>query len=249
MYSYFLDPFLSHKKYDKSLREIETRLLDLGVTGRMHKLSKFKDPKTMVREEIKRGAKTLVVMGDDDTIGNFLDLAVDENLVFGIIPFGKKNKISELLGLPAGVEACDVLSARIIEKLDVGRINMHYFLSSILIPRGQVTLIFDGKYKVSTPEDREVVVSNLEYKQQANPRDGFLETVIRGRRLLNLFGDIKYTFNPVGGDSRFFVKKLLVAAEKPFVAMADGRKLWQELAQIDVASKKLKVIVGKDREI
>lgn len=249
MYSYFLDPFLSHKKYDKELRAIETRLVDLGIAGRMHRMTKFKDLKTIIQNEIKHGVKTIVALGDDDTLGNFLDLAIEENLVLGIIPFGAKNKLSQLLGVETSLEACDILGARIIEKLDIGRINMHYFLSSIMIPRGQVTLIFDGKYKVSAVEDREVVVSNLEYKHQANPRDGLLEAVIRGRRLFNLFGDMKHTFNHLGRDSRFFVKKLLVAAEKPFAVMADGRKLWQDLAQIEIASKKLKVIVGKDREI
>lgn len=249
MYSYILDCFLSEKKYDKELRAIETRLVDLGIGGRMYKLTKFKNPKDIVAEEIKKGTKTLVLLGNDETISNFLDTIVEENLTLGIIPFGAENKLSALLGIPPGVAACDTLGSRIIEKLDIGRINMHYFLSSIVIPQGEVTLIFDGKYKVALQDKREVVISNIEHKLVANPRDGMLEAVIRSRKMFNLFGEAKQAFSRTNGDSRFFVKKALIAAEKPFHAFADGRKLWQDLAQIEVASKKLKVIVGKDREI
>jgi len=249
MYSYILDTFLSGKKYDKELRAIETRLVDLGIGGRMHKLTKFKNPKDIVAEEIKKGTKTLVLLGNDNTLGSFLDMIVEEGLTMGIIPFGEENKLAKLLGIPLGVEACDTLGSRIIEKLDIGRMNMHYFLSSIVIPRGGVTLIFDGKYKVAAADDREVVISNIEHKRVANPRDGMLEAVIRSRKMFNFFGDVKNAFNRPAGDSRFFVKKAIIAAEKPFPAFADGRKLWQDLAQIEVASKKLKVIVGRDREI
>ncbi len=249
MYSYILDVFLSEKKYDKDLRAIERRLVDLGIGGRMHKLTKFKNPKDIVAEEMKKGAKTLVLLGNDETVGAFLDVVVEEGLILGIIPFGEKNNIAALLGIPNGVEACDILGSRIIEKLDIGRVNMHYFLSSVVIPRGHITLIFDGKYKVSAHDDREVVISNIAPLHGANPRDGMLEAVIRSRKMFNFFGDMKQAFRQPKGDSRFFVKKALIAAEKPFPAFADGRKLWQDLAQIEVASRKLKVIVGKDREI
>ena len=72
----------------------------------------------------------------------------DSGVATGIIPLGKDaNKIADMLGVPTGVAACDVISARIIEEVDIGVVNGLRFLHNLTIDQGSACQVLcDNNY-------------------------------------------------------------------------------------------------------
>ena len=131
MYYYLYDSCLNQKKYNNLLAKVETRLTDLGINGKINYLSFLKNIEQILQEEIKRGVKTVVVVGNDRTFGQTLGTLAGLGVTIGLIPIDKSSQIAKFLGLPDGERACDTISSRIIKKIDLGQINNCYFFTSL----------------------------------------------------------------------------------------------------------------------
>ena len=128
MYSYLYDASLAQKKYISLLARIEARLSTLGIDGKITYLSFLKNIKNILREEVRRGAKNLVIVGGDQTVNQVLNLVTEFDLAFGFIPL-QASPLGKILGITNPLAACDVLAARKIEKLDLGLVNDYFFLT------------------------------------------------------------------------------------------------------------------------
>jgi len=260
MYYYLYDLFLNDKKYDKLLARIESRLTDLGINGKIGRLTMLKNVDELVQDEISRGAKTVVAVGNDKTLCKVLNgLAKSDDVVLGFIPIGSGNDIAKDLGIDLEEAACDILSARKIEKIDLGKANGQYFLSNVQIKSGQIELEFDKGYKVIPVNNNEVVIYNLAsssimlQNKFINPQDGWLETLVEPKRpglikLLNIFLKSK-KFKKIGGRSVFPTKKLVInsSGPEPVPVLIDNEKVLKTPVKIEIAPKKLKMVVGKNR--
>ncbi len=252
MYHYVYESFLTDPKFAKQLSAIENRLTDLGIYGSVHRLALFKTMKGTIQDAVRRGAKTLVVVGDDGSVARAIDaIAEFPGVTFGIIPVGDKNSIAKLLGLDDAMAACDVLSARLVEELDLGKVNSHYFLTSLRIP-GAVSAECDGRYTVSPVDGGEICISNfsLEADGPGDPRDGRLETMVKTAAR----GFFKSIFSPAyagAGLSVFPTEKVVVrsAGNVQMNATADGQPYQDAEFRIEIMPRQLKVIVGKGRQI
>jgi len=58
--------------------------------------------------------------------------------------------VAKLLGLPTNEFSCDVLSARLIENIDLGKINNEVFFSFIDIPAQEAIFACDHQYLIKT---------------------------------------------------------------------------------------------------
>ena len=259
MYYYLYDSFLNDKKYEKVLARIESRLTDLGINGKIGRLNILKNPNELVEDEIKSGAKTVVVVGNDKTVIQILNALAGNKAVLGFIPLGSDNKLSEVLGIPYGEEACDLLSARRVKKIDLGKANNQYFLSNLQIKSNKVELEFEKGYKVIPVKNNEITIYNLagpEIMSQSKfikPQDGLLETLVEPQKVnlpkfLNILSKPK-KFKEVGKRSIFPTKKLTIKSldSEPVSVLLDGIKVLKTPVKVEVALKKLTVIVGKDR--
>jgi diacylglycerol kinase family enzyme len=177
MYLYLYDSFLSDGKYEKELSEIENYLTDLGITGTIERVSVFKTIKDILKSALKKGAQTIVVVGNDNTFREAIKFIPDFGITFGFIPLGQPNYIARFLGIPAGVASCDTLSARIIEKIDVGKIsagggsstgsgNDKYFLGAITVPKMHAKINCDGKYSITLKEIGDVTICNTPFSEE-----------------------------------------------------------------------------------
>ena len=119
MYLYLYDSFLNNKKYSGLLAKIETRLTDLGIGGKIFRLSPLRNVTELMNDEVKSGIKTVVVVGNDKTTSTIINLAAQLSVTLGIIPVGPDNKIAQILGINSPEEACNILAARKIEKVDL----------------------------------------------------------------------------------------------------------------------------------
>lgn len=256
MYYYIYDSYLNDKKYEIILHRIENRLMDLGINGKREKLTLLKSLREIVEQGIKSQAETIVVVGNDRTISKVISFLPNYSVILGIIPVGPENKIAKILGIPEGERACDVLSGRIIEKIDLGKVNNNYFLFSLEIPTKQEVVLECENYQITPLANSETIsICNLGnifngkvdlYKKVYNPRDGVLEAVITpGSDLPRFFGIFKRQYTK---ESVFFIRKVKIKSVKESISMkADGEVVVKTPAIIEVAPKKLKIIVGKNR--
>lgn len=253
MYYFIYDSFVRDRRYQRVLAAIETRLTDLGLSGRIGRLNAFTNARGLVRDETRRGAKTIVVVGNDETVAEVVSGIGEADVTLGIIPVGQPNEIARSLGIPEGEEACDVLSRRVTQKVDLGLVNGQLFLSEVRLPAGDFQVEVEGKYRLR-PQTAgcEVVVSNLRGsgspifgspREPGDPQDGLLDAMV----LPKSGGLIDSIRNRLVGSTLIPVKRLTVRGQEAFEAYVDTVKTNATEMVIEVAPARLKVITGRER--
>lgn len=260
MYFYIYDSFLTEKKYTKIVSRIETRLASLGIAGKKHQLSILRRVDEMVEGILKKESPTIVVIGSDQTFYRAAPPMANTNAVLGFIPTQADSLMANLLGLPVNEYACDVISARRVEKINFGKINGQRFFSSLEFDANKTKLTADNKYQIIPKRVKTVKVINLDLLQfrkisqepdwqrlASNPKDEYLEILMGtpGKEFLFLKRKERR-------DSLFFVKKLKVKSKKPnqeILIKVDKEKIVKTPALIESTKEDLKIIVGKDRLI
>ncbi len=257
MYFYLYDSFAGDSKHEKEISEIENYLTDLGIAGTIERVSIFKTIRDILRSAAKKGAKTIVVVGNDHTFREAIKFFPDFGITFGFIPLGAPNYIAQFLGIPPGPEACNSLSARIVEKIDIGRINDKYFLGTILIPKTKLTMRCDGKYNLTLTETGDIVICNTPFSEEAaelsnallDPRDEKLDVFISTLpssildKVKRIFGGGKNTPN----QSHLTAKQIKINLENELTLFADKSEITDKNFDIGIANEKIKLIIGKNR--
>ncbi len=232
---------------------MEIRLTDFGIAGKILRLQAATNAQEIIEDEIQRGATCVVIVGNDNTFGHVLSRAATCNTLFGFLPVGPNNAIADVLGIPVGVDACDILARRRKVKLDVGWFNNRYFISRLHIPPNDIVIEYDEKFQVSCNMGKmELVVCNLrpfvwrKNRRQAeimvHPQDGKLEAFIRPIVGRGIFHD-KYDEPSV-----FPFEEIIVHSQKPFIVDADGKQSKEIEITIRLAKKRINMIVGKGRQ-
>ncbi len=243
MYTYIVEAAANTKKYENELARVESRLIELEISGRIEKLTILKSLKEIINDAVRNHSETVVLIGSDKLVNDAMSTLAEADVTIGIIPIGASNVIAEALGIPNGTEACDVLSARITATLDLGKVNNRYFLSKLYVPAGSnVTLECDSKFQVSALTPSTIDIAN--FSEESNPRDGHLDVVVRPEVTKRFFGRSSYSRASV-----FPFKKLTIrSGSDSLPIMSDGETIIKTPATVEVAPKKLKVIVGKHRQ-
>lgn len=250
MYQYIYDSFLADNKYFKILSSIENRLTDLGLAGRIDRLTLFKDVRDLIEKAVQRGVKTVVAVGNDATLHQIINAVSDINVAIGLIPVGPQNEVAEVLGIPEGVLACDCLSHRLIQKVDLGKINDYYFLSHVQTSSAELNLKCGGKYCVKSTKNNKIKIYNLPSPdRKANPQDGYLEAQIEpaGRFFKNVARGLGLSAPRQNQASCFPIKKIFLESKKEMQILVDGLKTINAPVEIQILSQRLKIIVGKNR--
>ncbi len=241
MYCYLYDDYIQgNKRFEKELMLIENRLTDLGIAGKISRLALFRNAEEMIRDEIDKGVSTVVVLGNDETVRKVLNVIAESHVTFGIIPIGPKNELARLMGVPLGVAACDILSARRVETIDVGIINGRKFITGILVPNFRAEITFEEKFRVfSTSHTAELEIRNL--ADLSNPFDGLLQAVIRADVKHGWFG------RTTKEESILPLQSMTLRSDKPITLYADGERMEGTRFDISVEPLGIKMIIGKDR--
>ena len=252
MYIYLYDNFLNKKKFVDTVKACETRLTDFGIAGKIIRLQPFTNTESVIEDEIKKGAKTIVIVGNDATFGSILSRAATSDVLFGFLPIGPGNSIAAVLGIPVGVEACDSLSRRRKLKLDIGWVanRNRFFISQLHIPPADITVAYDEKFTVSSKNGKmELVVCNLQpfvwqEKGRADyivhPQDGKLEAFLRPLAHKGIFRDVYEE------PSIFPFEEMMVSSKTPFAVEADGNITKETKITIKLAKSRVQMIVGRE---
>jgi len=242
---YIYDDYLNKTKYSRVLNRVEIRLTDLGLNGKIIRLGTIKNIRDVIQNEIKNGAKTIVAVGNNQTVNKIIGSVIDnelygffqKNILFSIIPVGEDNSIADSLGIKKEEEACNILLARRVKKIDIGIVNNYYFLNKATIPCQGTTIDIAGEYSIESQEKGTVSVFNLRSSEgddknlKVNPIDGKLDVYIKNRNR-----ELTYVS----------VNKLSIT-NPDYPLILDGIIEIKTPAEISIIPGKLNVIVGKDR--
>lgn len=246
MYCYIYDEELQSKQYERELAAIENRLTDLEIQGSIARLAMFRDAGELIRDKVTKGAHTIIAVGNDKTLRRVMDATYDLDVTIGLIPVGKGQTIAGLLGIPSGVDACDVLSARITENIDLGELNGAPFLHQIeweLSSGAQIRC--DRQFSAFVPRQGRVYMRNLSEGSEdglspSHPADGKLELIIEtpekkflGRK------SVHRSFIPF--------EYIEVRAEREQKLLVDSEAFSFQEFRVRVRPEALKLIVGKGR--
>lgn len=257
MFAYVYDGFVTHRRHERTLTQIESRLTDLGISGRIERLTMFKNIREIAADAERRGSETIVAVGNDETVGKLVEVAGDFEMALGVIPVGDgSHRIAEMLGMPHGPEACEALSRRILRTIDLGRVNGRYFLSSIHIPRTRAKISCNGQYDVIPTEDNEVRICNLEImgagpnggEKVSSPRDGQFETVFRPAASRGFFSRLWRTPAEEEKPTVIPARHLHLTHKQPITVIRDGQRFSSTSLKVEIIPGRLRVITGKTRK-
>ena len=261
MYFYLYDSCLAEKKYTKTVDKIENRLTDLGIAGKNIRLTILKSVKEIVQESLEKDAQTIVVVGEDQS---FAQLAVaaaelDSQVTLGFIPTNPNSNLAKIFGLPPDETSADIISARLIKKIDLGKINNQYFLFSAKFNNHNTVLYCNDSYQITPLSIKKIKIVNLDFLQVpktdsnselkemvSNPYDGLLE-ILASRP----FGfSLPFFKKKEKRDSLFYVEKIRVESKKDEIqVLIDQNKIIKTPVLIEVVPEKIRVIVGRERLI
>lgn len=255
-YFYLYDTYTSDRTNANTLIKIENTLTDLGIQGRVGRLTILKSARDLIDSAIKEGANTVVAVGNDLTVSKVvsaLSLSRQPNVTIGLIPVGDKEQtLAHILGIPTGVLSCHVLSSRIIDTIDIGKVNNQYFIRSVTV-EGAPTIICNEQYTLGFNHPHQVKICNLDsWKMHgqtriANPKNRLLETVLNPIPTKTFLGFSKKNSNHISQIVMETCRILSPGNSLPVVV--DGERVLKTPVTIKIASQVLKMIVGKKRLI
>jgi len=160
-YAFIYDDFLSDRKYERVLAALDQRLASLDLIGRTARLAMFRNAKDLVESLVGQGSTTIVMVGNDQTLDKVMWFLPDMNVTLGYLPVADPSRVAQLLGIPSGPEACDVLAARLIETVDVGRLDDRYFLTEVALEHTLAAIDVEGRYRISPARGGSIFIRNL----------------------------------------------------------------------------------------
>ncbi|MCX6780635.1 MAG: hypothetical protein NT003_00735 [Candidatus Magasanikbacteria bacterium] len=252
MYLYLYDASLKQRQYERVISNLETQLTDLGIAGKIVRLSSLLSPKQVISEEVRRSKEltTVVIVGDDTAFTKIIQQVADSPVTFGWVPVGPKTDLAERFGLPYGAACAQVLSRRRVINLDVGMCNQFYFLDSCHIPLSTVTMSLGGSVTISgAAEKMECFIWNVPPTDQSimppgytpSPCDRQLEIVLQPVARKGLFS------SQLAPPSIFPFTEARLKLEKSVAVEIDGNIVKESQLKIRLLPQALKLIVNKVR--
>lgn len=250
-YYYLYDSYLQDRSYAASLIKLETTLTDLGIQGKVGRLTLLKSVKDLLESAIRDGADTVVAVGNDITLSQVAQAVIKhQKVTIGFIPLGNQHQtIAPLLGIPPGLLACHVLSGRLVEEMSVGKVNNQYWLQSIAI-EGTPVLECERSFEIALEKPHAVRICNLDQGLGV----GQVSSVKSDKLLAWLTPTKSSGFSLFKGQtdkpSALPIKELkLSSPDEELPLLVDNYRTLKTPATITIAPQKIRIIVGKKRLI
>ncbi len=247
MYGYIYDIFLTQKQFIKEVNRIENSLTDLGLQGQIIRLSLISNVGHAVEELINRGVKTIVAVGSDQLFSSLADYADQlTSITVGLIPVGSHRLMADILGIPPGEQACQVLSARLIYYIRLGRINQKYFIHSVVAQDSRTQIHCDAQYTASATTD-DAIISILNPFTQGEPVS---EQIKKLTVVVTPTAKQKMFRKPLPMPSTIFTAQgISIDEPRHQPLLVDGQKIVKTPVNVTLSDQQLRVIVGKNRKL
>ncbi len=249
-YAFIYDDFLNDRKYERPLAELEARLASLDLTGRVGRLTLFRSAKDLIESLVSQGVSTVVIVGNDRTLDKVMWFLPDLDVTLGYLPVDGPSRVAEILGIPVGSEACDILAARLIETVDMGKLDDRYFLTEVALEQTTAAVDIEGKFRISPIAGGSVYIRNLgsvgeQGEASADARDGLLEVVVQPQE--DKRGGMRRRNNPAA--TRIFMRFGEIVSNDPAEVKVDNHVVNSMKFKIGIVPKKLKIITGRRRQL
>ena len=244
MHVYIYDDYLAKGKYNKAINRMEIRITDLGLNGKILRLSGIKNVKVAIENEIRLGAKTIVAVGNNQTVNKIIGAIINadvyeefqKNTVLGIIPIGDDTSIASSFGIKNEENACNVLLARRVKKIDLGAVANFYFLKQLKI-RGKGTTLKINNFEIEASDKAEINIINLlddkkDKIPKSSPYDGLLDVFIKNGK-----NDLTFLNS----------KKIIIENINKEKILIDDILEIETPVEIGILKSAITVIVGKER--
>jgi diacylglycerol kinase family enzyme len=280
MYFYLFDQYTDKPPYAKETDLIKLKAADLGIISDKAKATPIRQVEILAREILTtKKHKNIIAVGNDKTahfVANEI-LKSKEEVNFGLIPEGE-SEIAALCGLPKGVASCDIISARLIKKIDVGRLDYLFFLTTIEIspqikedgnpfvkilnnfiakPAPEVEIEFKDenenqtKFKITTSIEKIIIANLLPQKIKKG-----IEKYCRGTKIkvspedgfLDIFVFSRQKTTKKISLSYFRAKTIYLKSRRPLLCLIDGQKSKRLSGYVGIKPQALNIIVGKSRQ-
>lgn len=241
---YIYEHTLGTKRYQKTLEKLETRLTDLGISGKIYRLAPMTRVEEIVRDELKKSPKTIVVVGSDTLFTKVAGLLLGKTIPLAMIPLGEDSLCATALGITSE-NACRTLAARRLVTLDVGTTNTGvFFLSQLVVTTSHPVIKIDTELTARADGLTNIQITNVlpdDYGYQgvkASPEDGQLNM---------------YILKTESGFLKKDVSQSSIACRKvefisgPYTAVIDGGVRVEGITEVSIMPKALTVIVSKER--
>jgi hypothetical protein len=237
---YIYDSYLN--KYGKTLNNLEIQIHKLNLNGRIVHAETIKNLDQIIKDEINNGIKTIVAVGNNETVNKVLGAIVRgsepgilANIALGIIPIGPNNSIAETCGIKNEKAAGEILLARRVEKINVAKANNHYFLSEAYIQARGTEINIDS-FSIDSKDNGSIRIINLLVDSStqnisSNPQDDALDLYIYSNPKKQSFFSIK-SFSLTNSSQKLLLDNA-IEIETP--------------ATISIIDERINIIVGKDR--
>lgn len=251
-FAYIYDEFLSDRRYERTVAQFETGLGQRGMEGKIVRLAMFRNTREMVDDLARQGVKNIIIVGNDTTLSKLMWFLPDIDITFGYAPLDQPAHIGELLGIPVGPSCVDVLAARLVETLDVGRIDDRYFLTEVALPVTVASLEIEGQYRLQAIGGGAIAIRNLgaptqEGAASADPKDGWLEGVIQKK--LDAKGMRGWMRSKELSETKIRFKQGKIISQEPIDVFVDGHALNGFTFNLSIVPKKIRLITGRQRRI
>jgi diacylglycerol kinase family enzyme len=205
MYYYILDPGkISLPKFEQIQVELQGLLHEFNISGEFARITTLRTVSDLVDVAASRGASTVVVCGNDDTLNQVLAAVGQRDFLVGFIPLDPQSSyLAKILGLPNLLTSVKTIAARRIVTIDTATINQLAFISFLefgvtsnnlsqigpwktfnLLSKSAAkwTLKIDTSYTLNIRGLGGLIINSrsTSSKQEkiANPTDGFLDVLV-----------------------------------------------------------------------
>ena len=117
------------RRRERSVSTVLDALRRRGICAEAHRTEAPGDATRLARAAIEAGAQTIVVHGGDGTVNEAMQPLVGTPMPLALWPGGTANVLARELDLPYGLdEVADMIAARRVRRVSVGRADTRYFL-------------------------------------------------------------------------------------------------------------------------
>ncbi len=259
MYFYIVDPQkLKQKEFERVQNILYSSLSEFRVSGEVVRSTGVRTIQQLVENAFAHEAKTIVAVGNEETLHDVINAIGKREIVVGFIPL-EECEIGKIFGIKDIPQAVKTIAFRRIEEIDLGVVNDSLFLSNLRFGKNdapiEIKFSADEKFQARQIISSCLIVNsryNLNPSRIGNPTDGLLDILLLPeiskftgffkKRLIQ-----RHYYEQIDLTSVLHVKKIEILEPAALPITIGDKIVAKTPAMISIQAKTLRLIVGKDR--
>ncbi len=270
MYYYIVDPQqLSQKEFERVQNVLYSSLSEFRISGEVVRVTGVRTIAQLVENAFAHEAKTIVAVGGDDTLHETINAIGKRPIVVGFIPLGD-SELGQIFGIGEISQAVKTIAFRRIQEIDLGVVNdNYYFISQISfglnesrglsqmfdLPQLEINFSADEKFQASQTVAAGLIINSRisNNNQIGNPTDGLLDILLlpklsKWNTLLHRRDLISRFYENIPQSSIIHAKQITFLKPVGLPLKLETKVVGRAEANIKIAPKMLKMIVGRERK-